>query len=257
MRLVSIIAIVLVTIIHRSQPEAVPLIIDTDASFDVDDVVAICMAHALMDRGEVEIKAIVHDAGIPEGIGAISVLNTFYGRENIPLGAYKGAFGRTPNGDDWVRGWYVDDLVDNYPSPVKDSREVPDAVETYRMVLSSAEDKSIVISSIGFVTNIAALLRSEPDNYSELNGYDLVAAKVKTIVWQDGIHQCIDLEERPTIGIVVVGSMTRMVAMGKLGMLLTICHRLLRWFIVTLEMKSILEVVFLNVRERRILVDKQ
>ena len=32
---------------------AVPLIIDTDASFDVDDVVAICMAHALMDNGEV------------------------------------------------------------------------------------------------------------------------------------------------------------------------------------------------------------
>ena len=42
----------------------VPLIIDTDASFDVDDVVAICMAHALMDNGEVDIKAIVHDAGI-------------------------------------------------------------------------------------------------------------------------------------------------------------------------------------------------
>ena len=34
----------------------VPLIIDTDASVDVDDVVAICMAHALMDKGEVDIK---------------------------------------------------------------------------------------------------------------------------------------------------------------------------------------------------------
>ena len=67
----------------------VPLIIDTDASVDVDDVVAICMAHALMDRGEVDIKAIVHDAGIPEGIGAMSVLNHFYGRDDILLGAYK------------------------------------------------------------------------------------------------------------------------------------------------------------------------
>ena len=36
-----------------SAKSAVPLIIDTDASFDVDDVVAICMAHALMDNGEV------------------------------------------------------------------------------------------------------------------------------------------------------------------------------------------------------------
>ena len=65
------------------------MIIDTDASFDVDDVVAVCMAHALMDRGEVDIKAIVHDAGIPEGIGAMSVLNHYYGHDDILLGAYK------------------------------------------------------------------------------------------------------------------------------------------------------------------------
>ena len=40
---------------HQAGPSqaAVPLIIDTDASFDVDDVVAVCMAHALMDNGEV------------------------------------------------------------------------------------------------------------------------------------------------------------------------------------------------------------
>ena len=184
--MVVFLSLLVLSLFQLGRPAGVPLIIDTDASFDVDDVVAICMAHALMDRGEVDIKAIVHDAGIPEGIGAISVLNTFYGRENIPLGAYKGDFGRTPNGDDWVRGWYVDDLVDNYPSPVKGSWQVPDAVEVYRMVLASAEDRSIVISSIGFVTNIADLLRSGPDNYSELNGYDLVEAKVKTIVWQGG-----------------------------------------------------------------------
>ena len=44
-----------------------PLIIDTDASFDVDDVLAICMAHALERRGEAKILAVMHDAGIPEG----------------------------------------------------------------------------------------------------------------------------------------------------------------------------------------------
>ena len=80
----------------------VPLIIDTDASFDVDDVIAICMAHALADRGETEILAIVHDAGIPEGIGAVSVLNHYYGRDQIVLGAYKGDFGKDFNGN-WVR----------------------------------------------------------------------------------------------------------------------------------------------------------
>ena len=70
------------------------------------------------------------------------------------LGAYKGDFGKDSWGN-WVRGAYVDDLVDNWPSPVKDSGDVPDAVSVYRKVLSEAEDRSIVISSIGFVTNIA------------------------------------------------------------------------------------------------------
>ena len=101
----------------------VPLIIDTDASFDVDDVVAICLAHALADRGEANILAIVHDAGIPEGIGAVSVLNHFYGRDDIVLGAYKGEYGKDGNGN-WVRGHYVDHLVNNWDSPIRDSSQV-------------------------------------------------------------------------------------------------------------------------------------
>ena len=100
----------------------VPLIIDTDASFDVDDVVAICLAHALADRGEANILAIVHDAGIPEGIGAVSVLNHFYGRDDIVLGAYKGEYGKDGNGN-WVRGHYVDHLVNNWDSPIRDSSQ--------------------------------------------------------------------------------------------------------------------------------------
>ena len=107
------------------------------------------MAHALQDRGEAEIRAIVHDAGIPEGIGAVSVLNHFYGRDDILLGAYKGNFGKDPNNNGWVRGAYVDDLVNNWDSPIRDSSQVMEATEVYRKVLSEAEDNSIVISSIG------------------------------------------------------------------------------------------------------------
>lgn len=87
--LISCLAIILATSSTLVNSAGVPLIIDTDASFDVDDVVAVCMALALMDRGETDIKAIVHDAGIPEGIGAMSVLTHYYGRDDILLGAYK------------------------------------------------------------------------------------------------------------------------------------------------------------------------
>ena len=88
-----------------------------------------------------------------------------------------------------MRGWYVDDLVDNFPSPIKGSWEVPDAVDVYRQVLAAAEDHSVVISAIGFATNIADLLRSGPDGHDDRNGMELVAAKVKTVVWQGGKHQ--------------------------------------------------------------------
>ena len=40
-------------IINAQARAATPLIVDSDMSFDVDDVMAVCMAHALHDLGEV------------------------------------------------------------------------------------------------------------------------------------------------------------------------------------------------------------
>ena len=62
--------------------------------------------------------------------------------------------------------------------------KVLEATEAYRKVLSGAEDHSVIISAIGFATNLAALLQSSGDQYSELSGWDLVALKVKAVVWQ-------------------------------------------------------------------------
>ena len=76
--------------------------------------------------------------------------------------------------------------MDNWPSPVKGSWDVPTAVEVYRQVLAEAEDHSVVISAIGFATNLADLLRSGPDDKSPLTGLELVGQKVKTVVWQGG-----------------------------------------------------------------------
>jgi hypothetical protein len=45
-----------------SAAEPVPLIIDADMSADADDVVALRAAHAMMDRGEANILATIHDA---------------------------------------------------------------------------------------------------------------------------------------------------------------------------------------------------
>ena len=63
----------------------VPLIFDTDMSIDVDDVGALCVAHALADAGEAELVAVVHNTGLPQGVGGVSVLNHYYGRDDVPM----------------------------------------------------------------------------------------------------------------------------------------------------------------------------
>lgn len=109
----------------------------------------------------------------------------WYNRDKTTLGAYKGPFGRSPSGE-WVKGHYIDDIVANLPGPVTNSSQVEDAVTVYRRALAKADDQGITIASIGFVTNIAALLESGPDEASPLNGTDLVAAKVRRVVWMGG-----------------------------------------------------------------------
>ena len=172
----------------------VDVIIDTDMSIDVDDVGALCLAHALQDRGELRILAVVHDAGLDKGIGAVSVINYFYGRGDIPLGAYRGDIGRPGNlsearaSPDWTnhgRGRYVDDLVFLFSSPVTNFNEVPDALTVYRETLSAAANNSVVIISIGVATNLRDLLQSPPRG-SEPSGPALVRQKVSALVIMGG-----------------------------------------------------------------------
>ena len=50
----------------REMPERI--IVDTDMSVDVDDVGALCLAHALQDRNEAEILAVTHNTGLEQGV---------------------------------------------------------------------------------------------------------------------------------------------------------------------------------------------
>ena len=72
----------------------------------------------------------VHNVGYPKAIGAVSVINHYYGRDDIRLGAFKGDFG------DYIGGNYIDDLVDNFDSPVKHYDQVEDAVSVLRQTLA-------------------------------------------------------------------------------------------------------------------------
>ena len=84
----------LILLFGTAVAEKVQLIIDTDLGFDVDDFGAIAVAHALADKGFVDIIGIVCNTGRDSCIVGVDVVNTYYGRNGtFPIGSFKGKFG--------------------------------------------------------------------------------------------------------------------------------------------------------------------
>ena len=168
--------------------EPVKVILDTDMLTDFDDVGALACLHALADAGECEILATVSCTRSNRSVAAVEVVNGYYGRGDLPVGCSKeigvkggcadGAPGKTPY--EGGHGKYVK-LAADYPQWVKhlNSDDAPDANLVYRRALASAPDNSVVICSIGFITNLRRLLETKPDDISPLDGKALVAKKVK------------------------------------------------------------------------------
>lgn len=169
---------------QREKSEPVRLILDTDMGPDYDDVGAMAVMHALADSGEVQILATLSSNKDERCVPCIEVLNTYFNRPDIPVGAPKseGGVSRTT----WHKVKWTDVLPERYPHKTAKTSDAPDAVKVYRKVLSEQPDNSVVICTIGFFTNLKDLLLSEPDEYSSLPGRELIIKKVKRVVSMAG-----------------------------------------------------------------------
>lgn len=163
------------------QQQPTPIIFDTDMGPDYDDVGALALLHALADSGEAKILATVASNRQPEKAQILDVINTYFGHPDMPIGVPKGIAVEMIDS----RGWgHV--LVKKHPHDLKSNKQVPGAVELYRKILSSQPDHSVTIVAVGFLTNLAKLLVSVPDEHSDLNGKQLVAQKVVRLVSMAG-----------------------------------------------------------------------
>lgn len=158
----------------------VQLILDTDLGPDYDDVGAMAVMHALADSGYVDILATVSSNAHEMVIPCIELLNIYFGRPDIPLGAPKGE--NAPNLTTWHNEKWTEYLPANYRHTIKQTSDAQDAVQVYRKILSEADDRSITICTVGFFTNLRNLLLSGADSYSPLTGVELVRQKVKRLV---------------------------------------------------------------------------
>src|SRR5687767_15975095 len=64
----------------------VKLIFDTDMGNDIDDALALGVIHALQSRGECELLAVTITKDNPKAAPFVDLVNTFYGRGDIPIG---------------------------------------------------------------------------------------------------------------------------------------------------------------------------
>lgn len=157
----------------------VRLIFDTDMMGDVDDVGTVAVLHALANQGEVEILAMGLSGKNPWSPLCLDALNTYFRRPDVPIGVVRGpAFDK--------RSRYAEAISKEFPHSLESADDAPDAAILYRKVLASQPDNSVVMVSVGQVTNIKNLLETDPDEHSDLKGVDLVKRKVKAWICMGG-----------------------------------------------------------------------
>lgn len=161
--------------------QPVSVIFDSDMGPDYDDVGAITLLHAFADKGEANILATIASTKYDNVAAVLNVFNTYFKRPNIPIAVPKGEALDLRDFQHWT-----DSIVKNYPHAINSNKDVPDAVTLYRRILSIQPDQSVIIITVGFLTNLKNLLQSKADMFSPLSGEQLVKQKVKQLVSMAG-----------------------------------------------------------------------
>ncbi len=154
------------------------VIFDTDMFSDYDDVGALAVLHKLADAGKCEILATVSSTRGNQSVAMCEVLNAYFGRPEIPVGAPTAPAVEKPSSANYRA------VVRKYAKWVRheNANDAEDAVKVYRRLLSAADDRSVTACIVGFMTNFRRLLESDADDISPMSGRDLVAQKIRRVV---------------------------------------------------------------------------
>lgn len=156
--------------------EKVRILFDTDMGADCDDAAALALALELMDAGECELLAVTHCTMCEAAAGCIEAILKDYGHPEIPIGSFHQGDGLQTK--EW-RDVYATEVAMAYDTLFRRGGHYEDSIRLMRRTLAAA-DRPITVVSTGPLTTLARLLQSDADEFSPLNGVELVREKVET-----------------------------------------------------------------------------
>lgn len=164
----------------ESNDEAQVVIFETDMGNDVDDAMALDLLYKAMDDGKINLIAVSNHKKSDYASEFIDIMNTWYGYPDIEVARGAVCIPNTAERDYTEAVCLMEnELGEPLFERTKSEKQISESVEMYRRLLSAQKDSSVIIVSVGFSTSLAALLQSGPDEYSELDGRELVGRKVK------------------------------------------------------------------------------
>lgn len=165
------------------------VILDMDLGSSTDDLVTLDMALQYHREGKVQLLGVICDRMGKLNANVGSIFCDYYGLGDIPIGLE------------------TDGVVDPHVfidyAPVLDTlhtadgqlmfhtdryrdKTYPEAYKLYRKLLAESPDRTVDIVICGFVSSIAQLLWSKPDEISSLSGYELLQQKLRSFYVQGG-----------------------------------------------------------------------
>ena len=177
------------------------IIFDTDLGGDIDDGGALAIVHHGIDKELCKLLCCTSSTINPYSVPAIDAINEYYGHKVevgttkvVPTGENKNLAEHLKNCDTWY-GKYIND---NYHHTYTQENAM-DAVKLLRKVLSENisdnPDDRVTIIVIGTSTNIKGLLESKADEYSPLDGVELMKKSVKELSLMGCFFESDELKE--------------------------------------------------------------
>ncbi len=159
----------------------VNILLDTDMLTDCDDVAALAMLLNLEKRGDANLVGVTVSSGNELSAPVTKAILEFYGRGDVAVGAPEPGQGGMRRDS-----CFLQQITDEFNPSIKSNSEAEIGYKLMRRILAQAEDNSIKLVTIGYLTNLAALLKSGKDEISDLTGVELIEKKVNEWVCMAG-----------------------------------------------------------------------